>query len=104
MVGWSKFNNSATLGQPGSEQGVIVADEEHSDGARITLERDGVVAPWAITCGVYGAMVHTRFFGNEAEAYAAFDAMKQPLDALARMDQFREAFRKALDAFVGKFP
>lgn len=38
----------------------LVRDEEHSAGARITLERDGSIAPFAITCGIYGGFLYHR--------------------------------------------
>jgi hypothetical protein len=78
-MGWQPFDNGATIGQRGSEGGVILRDEEHELGARITLERDcshGV--PFAVTCGIYRWFFHTRFLGSEVEA--AFPAM---LDGLA---------------------
>jgi len=46
-----QFEDGATLGQKGSESGVILRDEEHPQEARITLERDTRTAPFAITCG-----------------------------------------------------
>lgn len=79
---WYTFDNGATIGQAGSEEGVIVRDEEHPVGARITLERSTRVAPFAITCGIYGWMVHTRFFSAESEACSQYDSMKDSLSAL----------------------
>ena len=52
---WHAYGNGTSTGMKGSEGGTIVLDEEHSDGARITLEQGGHTAPWAITCGVYGS-------------------------------------------------
>jgi hypothetical protein len=75
-VSWDTFDNGQSLGQQGSENGVIIRDEEHVKGARITLERDGVTAPFSITCGIYGWMVHTCFFGAEPEAQIEFESMK----------------------------
>jgi hypothetical protein len=72
----------SSIGEPGSEGGAIVADESHDDGARITPERSTRLAPFAITCGVSGWLVHTRFFESELEAKLQFDAMKV---ALARL-------------------
>ncbi len=65
---WRPFNDGVTIGTEGSESGTIVRDQEHPLGARLTLERWGQTAPLAITCGVYGWMVHTRFFASEAKA------------------------------------
>ena len=55
------------------------ADEENDAGARVTLERSGRTAPFAITCGIYGWMAHTHFLGTEVEARAAFQAIKAEL-------------------------
>lgn len=77
--GWQPFDCGTTNGQPGSENGIIIRDVELSDGARITLERDGWIAPFAITCGIYGWMVHTRYFSNEAEAQQEFEKMQVPM-------------------------
>jgi hypothetical protein len=92
---WHPAENGATIGHPGSEQGVTLSDEEHDLGARITLERDTRVAPFAITCGIYGWMLHTRFFGAQDEAETQYDAMKNALAALL------EAADKAADADAG---
>ncbi len=72
----------STIGKAGSECGAIVADESYDDGTRITLECSTRLAPFAITCGMSGWLVHTRFFELEAEARSQFDAMKV---ALARI-------------------
>jgi hypothetical protein len=84
-MSWSVFDGGKSVGALGSERGVIVRDEEHSDGARITLERNTTVAPFAITCGVYGWMFHTRFFGIEQEARTAFDLMSAELARIMAM-------------------
>jgi hypothetical protein len=73
---WKPFDSGETIGQEGSENGTITRDEERLRGARITLERTTPTAPFAITCGVYGWMVHTRFFSIEADAIVQFEAMK----------------------------
>jgi hypothetical protein len=81
-MGWGEFSMGGTIGKVGTEGGTIVADESREGGARISLERATRVAPFAITCGISGWLVHTRFFDPEAEARSQFDAMKV---ALARM-------------------
>ena len=108
---WEPFENGSTLGQKGSEEGTIVRDEEHSLGARITLERDTTVAPFAITCGIYGWMLHTRYFGSEDEAGTQYDAMKGAIAALleaadktAEIDGGRQAMMDGIDAFIGNYP
>jgi hypothetical protein len=103
---WHVFDSGATIGKQGSENGTIVLDEEHADGARITLERDGSTAPWSITCGVSGLMVHTCFFADRATAEAQYEAMKPALQAILSQlnaDDLPAQGRLARD-FVERFP
>ena len=109
---WQPFGNGGSLGQRGSENGIILRDEEHPDGARIALERDGY-CPFAITCGLYGWMVHTRFFSTEAAARQAFEEMKGeladilgliPLEGGPESEGQVSAVIKAISDFVEKFP
>lgn len=71
------WKSLSTLGSIGSENGVIVADEEYEAACRITLEKCKMY--YAITCGVYGSMVHTVFSDSDhyEETYAA---MKKDLE------------------------
>ncbi|MGB8029616.1 MAG: hypothetical protein WCF30_08110 [Terracidiphilus sp.] len=108
---WRPFEDSATLGFPGSEEGIVVRDEEHFLGARITLERATSVAPFAITCGIYGWMMHTCFLGSEAEAESQYDLMKDSLSALleaaeqtADVDGGRQVLMDGIEKFVGEYP
>ncbi|HEX2062149.1 MAG TPA: hypothetical protein VHK90_15525 [Thermoanaerobaculia bacterium] len=110
MTGWIPFENGTSVGATGSEGGTILRDELHPDGARITLER--TASPFAITCGVFGWMVHTRFFASESAAVAAYEEMKAALtEILARMrgrDEDAEPsvprVAEILDDFVARFP
>jgi hypothetical protein len=108
---WYPFNNGATLGQAGSEEGVTVHDEEHPLGARITMERAARVAPLAITCGIYGCMMHTRFFSVEEEAEAQYGLMKDALSALleaaeqsAAIDGGRQVLMEGISKFIETYP
>lgn len=85
-----------------SEGGVPVADEIHLSGARITLERDCSVAPWAITCGIYGLFVHTTYRGDEVAARRAFEEMKCELARILALNEDRE-ISQAVDDFVDRF-
>lgn len=85
---WHPFDNGTSVGDVGSESGIIIRDVEHSDGARITLERNGGTVPFGITCGIYGWMVHTRYFSREAEAQQEFDKMQESLDEILRRIPF----------------
>jgi len=110
---WRSYRYGATKGQTGSEKGTIVCDAEHSEGARITLECDTPTVPFAITCGIYGWMVHTRFFGSEAEALTAFEDMKGALAKILesipekhdpQMERKVEGVRTALNRFIEDYP
>jgi len=110
---WQSFDQGRTIGKSGSETGVILLDEEHADGARITLERDGRFAPFAITCGIFDWMVHTRFFANEEDARRAYEDMKQALDSIIQSiplksdpdhDTKIEATTRTINKFVEHYP
>lgn len=68
---WQTFDKGRTLGKKGSERGIIIADMENINGARITVERDADTAPYAITFGIYGLMFHTHYksTAEEVERY-----------------------------------
>jgi hypothetical protein len=106
---WHAFDDGATIGTRGSEHGIIVVDEEHLLGARLTLEENADNAPWSITCGVYWLMFHTRFFADRQTAEAEYAAMKSGIDTL--MDQLNAADLSDLSEqgrlageFVERFP
>ncbi|MGA2338951.1 MAG: hypothetical protein ABSF75_03570 [Terracidiphilus sp.] len=108
---WHPSESGETLGQTGSEEGNVVRDEEHSLGARITLERDVRIAPFAITCGIYGWMIHTRFFSFQPEAETQYDLMKTALSELleaaeqaADVDGGRQVMFDGIDEFIGAYP
>ena len=71
---WDKLD--FVEGEKGSEDGIIIFDEEYKGACRITLEK--CPKYYAITCGVYGAMVHTAFC-DEKESIETFEAMKKEL-------------------------
>jgi hypothetical protein len=64
---WYPAEEGRTLGTQGSEQGIILQDEEYAHETRITLEQCHY-PPFAITCGIYGWMVHTTFASSKDEA------------------------------------
>jgi hypothetical protein len=87
---WKPFRAGATIGQIGSEAGAILRDEDYAELARITLEKPEPTKPfgqsiirYAITCGIYDWMVHTRFFGSEEDAMQAYEQMKPELAMIA---------------------
>jgi hypothetical protein len=107
---WYPFDRGATIGNAGSEGGTILRDEECSLGARITLEQSTQSAPYAITCGVYGWMVHTRFFSVDAEAHSQYERMKDALWKLLAAAQglaspeCEEAIQDGVTNFIENYP
>jgi hypothetical protein len=111
MSDWYSFKNGESTGQTGSERGKILRDDEHGDGARVTLEN----VPnnrITITCGIYGGMVHTRFSDSEASAQIAFNEAKCELANILAMiptadernDETMRVAQDAVDDFVERCP
>ena len=97
----------------GPDGGDVVIDEEHGYGARITLEQNTPFAPFAITCGIYEWMVHTRFCKSLDAARRDFAAMKVELSTILEAIPMRddpERERKmavvadAMSSFVDRYP
>jgi hypothetical protein len=101
---WTSFDGGASIGRMGSESGVIIRDSEHPRGARITLERAGTVAPYSITCGIYGCMAHTRFFSTEIEASQEFDLMAAALEPILQSSTTESDLIDSVGGFVEQFP
>jgi hypothetical protein len=107
MSDWYQFKNGESIGQTGSEGGKILRDEEHTVGARVTLE-DVRSTRFTITCGIYGWMVHTRFFESEAAAQIGFDETKDELTKIVALipledeanDKNMRAAENAIEDFV----
>jgi hypothetical protein len=98
MTTWLTTDNGQTIGTLGSEEGVIVIDEEHELGARITLERDGSTAPWSITCGIYGSFVHTAFASSQSEGIQKYNLMKNDLISIMN-DESSDSRHEAMHRF-----
>jgi hypothetical protein len=107
---WIPFENGETVGQRGSEDGLILLDDEYPGCARITLERDAV-----------GWIVHTHFLSSENESRKAFDAMKLEINRIvdlipdqatfdrlhktdrSNFDHVCKAVAEQIKGFVGRF-
>ena len=101
-MAWEPFDGGSTIGTTGSESGVILRDDEHSLGSRITLERGGPTAPFAVTCGIYGSMFHTAWAGSEAAAVAMYEAMRDRLVQLLEASS-EEEYLAMLRRFVDDY-
>jgi hypothetical protein len=77
MGSWAAFDDGRTIGRVSAEGGVILRDDEHEMGARITLKRGANHI--SISCSIYGKMDHTRFFKTIADAEREFNPMKREL-------------------------
>ena len=106
---WKPFASGSSLGEAGSEGGVILRDEELVSSARITLEQAD--SRLAITCGVYGWMLHTRFFAARATAEHEFDKMRRDLQSIVSGlpddlgdDEATRRTSDALNRFVERYP
>lgn len=76
MKKWTAYKNGITIGLTGPENGIITKDQEFNSGCRITLEQCSRY--YAITCGIYGSMVHTVLCSSK-ESDDIFDSMKSEL-------------------------
>lgn len=90
---WRKFDEGKTVGKKGSENGIIIFDIEHIDGARITLEQKTRIAPYATTLGVYGLMFHTHFDKEEKDANIFISQAITIIDVLLSMYDIAEEER-----------
>ncbi len=89
-----------TADTKGSDGGIIIADEEYKNSCRITLEKCEKF--YAVTCGVYGAMVHTAF--SDSENYQAlYDEMKKELQEFIDTETTEKEELDFYDHFCSKF-
>ena len=79
---WLPFESGKTIGTKGPHEGSIVIDEEHTAGARLTLERKGEIAPFAITVAIYGSLLHSVFAALESETMQLCETLKEVLERI----------------------
>ncbi|MBI5155307.1 hypothetical protein HZA57_08725 [Candidatus Poribacteria bacterium] len=99
---WRPFEGGRTIGTLGCEGGVILLDEEHNLGARITLERTSC-CPYSITCGIYGSLTHTAFASTEEEANTKYTDMKERLETLVLMNWDGQRVHRLLNELFQRF-
>lgn len=100
---WHLVDNGLTIGTNGSENGVIIKDEQHEFGARITLEKiiAGDDEYFAITCGVYGVFFHTVYCSN-SEQIEKYENIKQDIDKLLKKLNYDNA-SELVKEFIDKY-
>lgn len=93
---WKDLNGE---GETGSEGGIVLADEEYKESCRITLEK--CPEYYAITCGIYGAMVHTAFCNDSFQNIYA--EMKKELQEYVDKDISGSEALDFFSYFTSKF-
>lgn len=106
MNNWTLYQDGRTIGDIGMEGGVILRDEEHAGGARLTLKRGAVYS--SVSCSIYGWLEHTRFFGTISDADRDFMMMRYELDKV--LEEIQSAgvdsiqCWETISEFVRRFP
>ncbi len=93
---WIPIDSGETLGQTGSEDGIILKDEEYKGLCRITLEQ--CPKYYAVTCGIYGLMFHTAF--GQIDLY---EKMKRDLQEFLEQDVTEDGAENFCEWFVKKY-
>ena len=90
---WTKFDTGSSIGTVGSEGGEVIEDFECVDGARVTIEKDGDIAPFTVTLGIYGLMFHTHFSSTEIDAKKFMDFAKTKINEIFSLYETSETAR-----------
>lgn len=93
MPTWSPYNSSLTINTSGSEGGIILNDEELDSSARITMEKDTDIAPFAITMGIYGLAFHTNYYSSMEDAEEGYDWYKGKVEEIVSLYSVPESER-----------
>ncbi|MDG4714556.1 hypothetical protein [Winogradskyella marincola] len=93
-MSWFPFDNGKTIDSKGSEGGTILFDEEHLNGARVSLEENCYNAPYAITIGIYGVMFHTDFQDNLKASKLKYELLKHKIELVLNHLAIDEEKRK----------
>lgn len=83
----------------GTEGGEIILDEGYKYACRITLEE--LTPGYAITCGIYGSMMHTVYCGEDY--MKIYNEMKSELQRFVDSDLSDEEKDKFYDEFTSRF-
>lgn len=96
---WQQIADGNTIGELGSE-GTIILDEEYKERCCITLEKTDEC--YAITCAIYGTLVHTTF-ASETDYLIKYDAMKKDLAEFIDHDVHYPESERFCDEFTAKY-
>ena len=106
MSNWFAYDDGESIGKISAEGGVILRDEEHERGGRVTLKQGGNFI--SVSCHIYGWIDHTRFFRTVADAQREYIMMKNLLGSM--LDDILAAgandikMWEAIADFVRRFP
>lgn len=100
---WENCDNGASIGTKGSENGIITLDEEYNESARVTIEKDTDIAPFSITCGIYGSFFHTTYLGTNEEALSIVEKIKTDISYALGSRMSREDMYGWIDGFVARY-
>ena len=106
MSSWLAYDDGRSIGRVSAEGGVILHDEEHVSGARVTLKRGSKYV--SVSCNVYGWMDHTRFFSTITEAQREYLLMRSSLGNMVEniLSTGKSDLKmwEAIAEFVRRFP
>ncbi len=104
MSDWTAYKDGRTIGTLGTEGGVILQDEEHPRGGRVTLKRGETFI--SVSAHIYGKIDHTRFFNSVPEAQRDFEVMKTMLGKILEETAGADELKiwEAIADFVRRFP
>ena len=91
---WRVFEEAKSPEIRGPDDRATVLDEEHSNGARITLERDATGAHWQITCSLYRVFNHSAKATSNSEALQKYADMKRDLESIMAEDPSTPCYEK----------
>ncbi|MFN8411028.1 MAG: hypothetical protein U0Z26_01435 [Anaerolineales bacterium] len=106
MSSWIAFDEGKSIGKKGPEGDIILQDDEHIHGARITLKRGEKYV--SVSCNIYKWMDHSRFFGTTFEAQREYEMMKaeitEVMNVITAENTNQIKVWEAISKFVRKFP
>jgi hypothetical protein len=106
MIDWLPYNRGRSIGVKGSEGSVIIRDEEHPLGARMTIKQGHDYV--SVSCSISGKIDHTRFFKEMRAAEQEYSTMQKEMTrVISAISSAKAADIKVWEAisdFVTRFP
>ena len=106
MNDWQPYNNGTTVGTKGPQGDVILMDETHPDGARMTIKRG--IKYVSVSCNINNWINHTRFFDKLPDAKREYILMKASILEVTELLKIPETNQikiwESISNFVRRFP